>query len=435
MSALKRIVDAVSPLGHVVWTGSAMVTLINHARLVPTNGFMLMAHMHFVQLGGTPTPSAATAMAAALGHAYATEKISPGCAQKRIDTDAIVQKLDSAATGGLLSARPALVSYVLGFIDVAHAESSDAVTVAVNMVAEKLRAESRNDFTTALGHLETRSDTDIKKGLFDLACGDRSSLEKLELSGTVTMMLAQLCEEPSVERTHESTLLPPYASFIKECLNEDGDVIVRWAGNRNEMGDRLRGILIFFSEKTNRFKFTPGQRAQIGAAVLKSLLANGIGVKNPETGSISAVYSASDIGKVPVLWALLQDSANSALASEYNHKVTVGSFHDLPRATPSSAVMSPVDENISEQSSYSLTIGYDVLRWVRNVASHDQNAASTLPRMGLSMPVLDAFARAATAVACNLNDRDGLFFRLNEQGIPELVHVRRQSYRQARRRG
>lgn len=71
MSALKRIVAAVSPIGHVAWTGSAMVTFLNHARMVPTNGFMLMSHARFVALGGTPSASTASAMATVLAQAYA----------------------------------------------------------------------------------------------------------------------------------------------------------------------------------------------------------------------------------------------------------------------------------------------------------------------------------------------------------------------------
>jgi len=398
MSALKRIVAAVSPVGRVAWTGSAMVTFLNHVRMLPTNGFRLMVHVRFVQLGGTPSVGAATAMAAALGRAYADAKAWPDRVQQLLGTDAIVQKLQATATGGLLSARPALVSHVLGLMGDARRGSADAVLdAAVSEAQSKLRAESRSDFTTALGHLEMSAD--IKQGLFELGKGDQRRLDELQLGDMVTKMFSLLCE-PSVG-SKQRLLLPPYAAFIKECLNEDGDVIVRWAGNKDELGDKLRGILNFHAEAYTDFQLHSVHQAAVSAAVLKSFLANGIGVKDSGNGTIRAVCSASDVSKVPALHALLQDSANSRLAEEHARKLLD------PKALPR----------------YNASIGLHVLRWVRNAASHCSWAAAVLTAKGLSVPVLDAAARAAATALCDVREHAGFAFRLGEKGIPKRVQV------------
>ena len=397
MSALKSVVAAISPVGHVAWTGSAMVTFLNHARMVPTNGFMLMAHMRFVQLGGTPSPSAAHAMAVALGQAYVVYQLWPERVQKLANSGAMVTKLDSPATGGMLSARPALVAHVLGLMDTASTGSAETMAdAAVRKATEKLRAESRGDFTAALDHLEMSPE--IKQGLFELARGNRQRLDDLQLGPMATKMLLQLCEAPLPGSKHASTILPPYASFVKECLNEDGDVIVRWAGKRSELGDKLRGTLIFLSEAYKRRHFTDVLLRRISAAVVESLRANGIGVKDPNTHVLSAMCNATDISKVPVLAALLQDPSNSELADAHAHKLN--------------------------DSLYSLVIGFHVLRWARNVASHRSGAGDVLAKKGLPVFVLDAAARAAAAAVCSGPEHKGFAFQMDDKGIPERVNMR-----------
>jgi hypothetical protein len=400
MSALKRITAAISPIGRVAWTGSALVTFINHARIVPTNGFMLMAHLRFVLLGETPSDAAATAMSILLGQAYASAKAWPVPVQLLVDTGAIVHKLASTATGGLLSARPALVSHVFGLMgDASGGSANTVVNAAIDDAKEKLRAESRCDFTTALGQLEMSPD--IKKGLFEMACGNWHSLDGLQLGRMVTKMLSLLCEGPTVESRNLPTLLPPYASFIKECLNEDGDVIVRWAGNKDELGDKLRGILNFHSEAYANHHLYKVHLSRISYAVANSLQANGIGIKDADTGRISAACHASDIDKVPVLSALLHDSANSFLADVHTRKL--GDSQALP--------------------CYSSAIGFHVLRWARNVASHHSWAASILSSKGFPIPALDAAARAAAVAVCSVREQTGFVFRLDERGIPKRVQV------------
>ena len=399
MSALKRIVAAISPVGRVAWAGSAMVTFLNHARMIPTNGFMLMARMRFVQLGGTPSASAASAMASTLGHAYADAMAWPAPVRQLVEAGTIVQKLDSTASGGLLSARPALVSHVLGLLRCTGSIDT-MVDVAVRDAVYKLREESRNDFTIALGHLEVSPR--IARGLFGLARGNCRSLDDLELGLTATKMVSLLCEEPSVGGTDHPKLLPPYASFVNEYLNEDGDAIVRWAGRENELGDKLRGSLNFFSETYADQHFASVHLSKISTAVVESLRSNGIGVKNLANGRVRALRGASEISEVPVLFALLHDSANSRLAVEHARKLA----------------------DVQVLHSYSLAIGFHVLRWARNVASHHRWAADVLTKKGMSVAVLDAAARAAATAVCSVHEDAGFVFRLDEKCTPERRQVR-----------
>lgn len=396
MSALKSMVAAVSSHGHIAWTGSTMVTFMNHARVVPTNGYMLIAHMRFVQLGGTPSTSAATAMATELGQAYAASHGWPEHVRQAIATGTFVQKQDSIATGGMLSPRPALVVHMLGLMRPASSGSVEAmVDAAVGDALEKLRDESRSDFTTALVQLEMTPL--IKRGLFELARVNRRRLDHLRIGNTAMKMLSLLCDEASEKSGSQSTLLPPYATFVKECLNEDGDVIVRWTGMRNELGDKLRGILNFFSETYADRLFTIVHLRKISAAVAKSLHDNGIGVDNPTTGILSAVCGARDVGKVPVLAALLQHPANSKLADDHARKLS--DSEGLPQ--------------------YSLAICFHVLLWARNVSAHDPHAADGLARMGLSAATLDAAALAAAVAVCGVPKNNGLVFQIGRKGVPE----------------
>jgi hypothetical protein len=407
MSALKRMVAIISPVGHVVWTGSAVVTFLNQIRMIPVNGFMLMSHVHFVRLGGTPSISAATAMALALGQAYAAAKAWPEPVQRLVDSGAIVQKLDSTVSRGFLSARPALVSHVFGQMGAARITAASAdkvVDAAIAEVRAKLVVESRSDFTAALRHLELSPE--IKQGLYELGHGNRQTLDDLQLGHTATKMLLLLCEEPAVGGKGQPALLPPYSSFIKECLNKDGDVIVRWSGNKDELGEKLRGILNFHSETYAHQDFNNVHLARISAAVVESLLANGIGVKGSSTGRLRSVGCAGDIAEVPVLLALLQDSANSMLALEHVRKL----------------------DDAQRLPSYNAAVGFHVLRWARNVASHHQWAASVLATQGLSVPVLDAAARAGASAVCGVREYAGFAFRLDERGIPARVRVGRGLY-------
>ena len=104
---------------------------------------------------------------------------------------------------------------------------------------------------------------------------------------------------------------------------------------------------------------------------------------------------------MPVLLALLQDSANSALAVEHARKLSDCDRRVLP--------------------GYSLSIGFHVLRWARNVASHHSWAANVLAKKGLPVSVVDAAARAAATAVCaeDVRDYTGFVFQLDRRGIPE----------------
>lgn len=388
-----NIVYVISRVGRVVYTGSVMATFLTK------NSYMLLAHARFVQLGGTLSASAASVMAVELGQAcaiYLPERI-----RQFLDSGAIVTKLDSAARGEMLNPRPAMVAHALGLMGNAHAGSVDEmVAAAVESAVFRMRTKSRGDFSTALVYLETSPE--IKQGLFELAHGNCRRLDDLSLKDVLPKMLSQLCEAISVDGIRQFTLIPPYASLIKECLNENGDVIVRWSrlGCEDELGEKLRGILNFFSEAYALRYFSGAQLARISEVVIESLRTNGIGVAIPNTGIVSAVRSASDVVKVPVLLSLLQNSANSTLAVEHTSMLS--------------------DRRVL--LSYNASIGFHILRWARNVASYHSWAARVLATNGLSVSVLDAAARAAAAAVCTGDVRDqaasGSVFQLDKRGIP-----------------
>lgn len=406
MGALKRVVGAVSPLGRVAWTGSAMVTFLNHVRMLPMHGFQLIGTTRFVRLGGTPSPAAANAMAERLLELQAVDRSWPEPVRKCLTPNLIVERLAATATGGILSARPALVAFVLDLMgDVKSETPEQALSTAVQTAITKLRGESRTDFTAALAHL--RSDRAVKKALFTLAGGQVRSLDDLGLDSDATKMLSQLCEKlPSPDGSGQVVLLePPNAPFVTECINEEGDAIVQKAPGRDEeLGDKLRGTLNFFWDSYARRQLDQAvHSAAISAAVISSLHANGIGRRTGPTAgrgvSIAPVRCAADIDSVPALSALLRHTANSRNAVEHDEYVA------------------------AKDADYDAAIGLHILRWARCVASHNTWAADVFSKCGVPVAVIDAAVRAAAHAVCRAPpwDRHGFFF--DDRLIPERKRV------------
>ena len=115
---------------------------------------------------------------------------------------------------------------------------------------------------------------------------------------------------------------------------------------------------------------------------------------------LRAARSAADVSLVPAIDALLKHKANSALAEEHERKLQ------------------------ETNRGYSDAIGFHVLRWARNLASHHQWAADPLITLGLPVQVVDAAARAAATALCNAREHAGHVFRLNDKGVPVRMNAR-----------
>ena len=259
---MKSVVHTCSPLARIGITGSRMVTLLNQIRMTRPSGFDFMAAARFVQLGGTPSPAAADAMAAYIVADYAERGAWPREMRAVVTSAALLAKLASARD--FVSARPALVAHFVDLIgDAQTRRPHQLVDAAMEALVGKLIAESRVDFLIALQHVDGK----IMEALHALAAGKPddpfNSLHDgpFNLLHVETYKLERFVEllcEPAATGTRAARplrLLPPYAMLTKECVSADGQLLLRLGSTKEELGEPLRQHLIFFHESYRSHHF------------------------------------------------------------------------------------------------------------------------------------------------------------------------------------
>lgn len=400
--ALKAVARVLYPHGRMAITGSSMVALLNQIRAAPMRGFAFIAALDYVQLGATPSDSAATAMAAELLEAWKqpTSRAAPA-----LEPGSIVAQLSASASGGVTSTRPALLAELI-----ANTRRGAMAQAIAEDLRSKLLGETMFDMCMALGHLA--DNLDLKKALYALAAGNARAYNQQSLGPFSRRFLEYLCEpaRPSLQPvlTAESNpqqtlpvLLPPYATCIKLCLSADGSMLRHWA-NPAELASRLRDTLVFFGESYAKRKLHRQHLEGISKAVLECLADNNIGLPEPATGSTPAkalppASAAADIDSIPVLHALLRHEANSDLAAA----------HDSFLANGGEAL-----------ARYNSKLGFQVLRWIRNIIAYSSQPATTLADAGLPAALLDSILLAATKALYGTAVQHANTFVRGPDGIP-----------------
>lgn len=340
-----------------------MVTFLNLVRTTPDNSFAFLAAARAIRLGSTPSRAAATCMANELLAAYARVKLWPDVVRETVTASEMLARLDC---GGLLSIRPALVAHVAGLIRTAHTSYAlDVLDNAVEEAVDKLRSESLYDFVIALGHLY--DEVQMKVALHALASSNASVLASIKLQKKQLDMLRLLCEATEQKAPLSMLqLLPPYAVLTKECLNDRGDLLFRWHDQRWSLGDRLMRLLIFFAEENRHKAFSYEEKAAVSTAVLRVMVANGIGVKR----GAHTRLRAADVLHIPQLAALLTNAKNVMDIRAHQERLVQGG------------------------GSYG-HLGLHVLRWIRNVAAHSALPESVFEGASLPPAIVDAAVQAA----------------------------------------
>lgn len=381
--------------GRVVLTGSGMVTFLNEIRCAKPNGYMLFTSATFVSLGGSPSTSTAPVLAASILQSYSYTW--PDDIKSYVTPKRVVDELQRS--GRLLNCRPALIATVADFVGTSLYEPLTPAQLLENTLAStkaKIRGESLTDIMTAFRHLEgNANDREMLKCLHALASGNPDSLSRIDSFSHQKIFLSLLCDNTE----SGLRLVPPYASLILECLNEAGDVICkRGKSEVFELGESLRSLLVFFEEGTSKNRFDEPMKQAISNSVLETLYKNGVGVDDKL--SFRKIETLEDLMLVPAISSLLTSSSNTQVFSEYIRKV--------------------------EENKKSESIGYEIVRWIRNVACHSEWASTELTKMGIPPAMIDKICTGAKSALLNQRITTfGEFFQGGEFGIPVYVKAKK----------
>lgn len=384
-SKLKAIVSACMANSRIAITGSGMLTLLNTFRNVPVNGYAMWDAMLRVQLGVTPSNSAALAMAELL-IADRAGSWPAGLASK-VTTSVIVQWLSAGGPYAYTTARPALVAFfanLLGGGDPAQSSLRSAQRALMN----KLHTEAAVDAAVALGQLSSSMRLHI-------ACLARGQLTSKALTDTFCLGILQsfgelvllLCEPQVAE--NPLVLLPPYGALFNALLSADGTLLVSWRGGAWVLDELVRDRLKFVFEHEHELLSAHARcTKKMSSAVLKSFAADGIGTL--QGGVYRPPESMEELQRVPVFAAILSLLSKQEALTKKNDGTSP--MHSKFESALHAERAGKRDGNVRW---YVSTAGFQIMLWLRVLEAHVYLPKTPLAEAGLTASIVSSAAAAA----------------------------------------
>lgn len=263
MAALRQLLHALAGSARVAVAAGATLTFFRHLQCARHPTFDLLRVVH---LGGSPTQSAGTAMAAAIGQAAASATAWPHELRPAISAgDLLAHQLTGSGTEyrDVLNSRPAVLTRVMQRLTVPRPESepqsraragcerderyhtglaASAVAAAVRDVAAEVLSRSRRDWTAALSQGQLERNRSMLMALHQLAHGRRGHMCAVtDASGQLTSAMLHLLCEPTVSGGPVTVCSEPDSDARGWRRAQPFDPVPlfgRWSGESGDNPDR-----------------------------------------------------------------------------------------------------------------------------------------------------------------------------------------------------